>query len=103
MRNMVPDGCTVLILQRRNGWDLNGHAEVHENDWTAELKVPVKILEKNLRTAEFRRRSYFTCNFYKISESKEAEHYASYSPILSSVPSFHVPEFFADAKIVRQK
>ena len=79
------------------------HAEVHENDWTAELKVPVKILEKIYGPLNLGEGSYFTCNFYKISESKEAEHYASYSPILSSVPSFHVPEFFADAKIVRQK
>ena len=79
------------------------HAEVHEDDWTAELKVPVKILEKIYGPLNLGEGSYFTCNFYKISESKEAEHYASYSPILSSVPSFHVPEFFADAKIVRQK
>ena len=99
---MVPDGCTVLILQaERVGFEC--HAEVHENDWTAELKVPVKILEKIYGPLNLGEGSYFTCNFYKISESKEAEHYASYSPILSSVPSFHVPEFFADAKIVRQK
>ena len=69
------------------------------------MKVPVKNFGKDLRTAEILGEgSYFYMQiFIKISESKEAEHYASYSPILSSVPSFHVPEFFADAKIVRQK
>ena len=50
------------------------HAEVHENDWTAELKVPVKILEKIYGPLNLGEGSYFTCNFYKISESKEAEH-----------------------------
>ena len=39
------------------------HAEVHENDWTAELKVPVKNFGKDLRTAEFRRRKLFYMQF----------------------------------------
>ena len=60
---MVPDGCTVLILQRRNGWEFECHAEVHENDWTAELKVPVQNFGKDLRTAEFRRRKLFYMQF----------------------------------------
>lgn len=79
------------------------HVEVHENDWTAELKVPVRILEKIYGPLNLGEGSYFTCNFYKMSETKEIEHYASYSPILSSVPSFHMPEFFADAEIVRRE
>ena len=67
------------------------HAEVHENDWTAELKVPVKILEKIYGPLNLGEGSYFTCNFYKISESKEAEHYASYSPISVSYTHLTLP------------
>lgn len=79
------------------------HAEIHENDWCAELKIPVWLLEHLYGPLELGDGSYFTCNFYKISETKECEHYVSYSPILSSVPSFHMPEFFADAEIVERK
>lgn len=44
--------------------------------------------------------SSFWCNFYKISEAAEIEHYASYAPIRTEIPSFHLPEFFATADIV---
>ena len=44
--------------------------------------------------------STFYCNFYKISESKDIEHYAAYAPITSPVPSFHMPEYFAEAVLV---
>ena len=79
------------------------HAEVHENDWTAELKVPVKILEKIYGPLNLGEGSYFTCNFYKISESKEAEHYASYSPILSMCRVSMYRNFLPTLSIVRQK
>ena len=36
-------------------------------------------------------------------EKKEIEHYASYSPILTDIPSFHLPEYFAQAVIVSKK
>ncbi len=44
--------------------------------------------------------SNFWCNFYKISEAAKIEHYASYAPIRTEVPSFHLPEFFATADVV---
>lgn len=42
----------------------------------------------------------FTCNFYKICESKQLEHYASFAPIISDKPNFHLPQFFEAAIIV---
>ncbi len=77
------------------------HSEIHENDWSAELKIPVTLLERIYGQLNLGEGSFFTCNFYKISETKEVEHYASYAPISSGVPSFHVPEFFAEAEIVK--
>lgn len=47
------------------------HAEVHENDWTAELKVPVKILEKIYGPLNLGEGSYFTCNFIKFQSQKK--------------------------------
>ena len=64
------------------------HAEVHENDWTAELKVPVKILEKIYGPLNLGEGSYFTCNFYKISESKEAETLCILFPYLIECAEF---------------
>lgn len=78
-------------------------AERGEEEWCVYLTVPVSVLEKIYGPLELGEGSRFTCNFYKISETKETEHYASYSPILSGVPSFHVPEYFADAVIVKRE
>lgn len=39
----------------------------------------------------------FYCNFYKISETPEMEHYASFAKIGSETPNFHLPEYFAKA------
>ena len=36
----------------------------------------------------------------KISEAADIEHYAAYAPITSPVPSFHMPEYFAEAVLV---
>lgn len=39
------------------------------------------------------------CNFYKISETPEIEHYASFAEVGSSTPNFHMPQYFARAVI----
>lgn len=75
-------------------------AEINDNQWSVEMRIPVWVLEKVYGPLDLGEGSYFTCNFYKISETAEIEHYASYSPILTSIPSFHLPEFFAEAEIV---
>ena len=71
-----------------------------EDRWSTELRIPVSILEGIYGPLHLGAGSSFTCNFYKISETAEIEHYASYSPIRSETPSFHLPEFFASAEIV---
>lgn len=76
------------------------HAQMEENEWSVEMRVPVWLLEKVYGNLDLGEGSYFTCNFYKISETAEIEHYASFSPILTSIPSFHLPEYFAEAQIV---
>lgn len=77
-------------------------AEIKEDRWSFALRIPVTVLERIYGPLNLGEGSVFECNFYKISETKEIEHYASYSPIQSRVPSFHVPEFFAEAVITAQ-
>lgn len=78
---------------------LRSRTEVEENRWTWSIRIPVRVLEDIYGQLHLGEGSTFTCNFYKISETKEIEHYASYSPILSDIPSFHLTEFFETAVI----
>lgn len=74
-------------------------AAITENNWMVELKIPLAVLEQIYGSLSLKKGSTFSCNFYKISEDAEIEHYASYSPILTDTPSFHLPEFFAAATL----
>lgn len=75
-------------------------AEIEEGHWSVSFRLPIATLESIYGPLNLGEGSYFTCNFYKISEAKEIEHYASFAPIKSLIPSFHLREFFAEAKIV---
>ena len=80
---------------------LRSSTEVEKDRWTWNIRIPVTVLEDIYGPLYLGEGSTFTCNFYKISETKEIEHYASYSPILSDIPSFHLTEFFETAVIER--
>ena len=74
-------------------------AAVEEDRWSFELHIPLWILDEVYGPLNMGKGSRFTCNFYKISESKEIEHYAACFPIRSEIPSFHMPEYFGEAVI----
>lgn len=75
--------------------------KVEKDRWIWDLRIPVSVLEDIYGPLCLEEGSTFTCNFYKISETKETEHYAAYAPILSDIPSFHLPEFFETAVLVK--
>lgn len=78
-----------------------GHrAEILDDRWSIEAKLPVELLEKVYGPLHLDDGSVFYCNFYKISETAEIEHYASCFPIKTEIPSFHLPEYFGEAVIV---
>ena len=68
-----------------------------EDHWSASVHIPLSILEHIYGPLDLKKGSTFYCNFYKISESQDIEHYAAYAPIISPVPSFHMPEYFAES------
>lgn len=74
-------------------------AEIAEDCWTADIRIPICVLEHIYGPLTFQSGDVISCNFYKISETKDVEHYAAYAPILSSIPSFHLPEYFASAML----
>ncbi len=77
-------------------------AKIEKDYWTWNIRIPVSVLEDIYGPLHLKEGSTFTCNFYKISEAREIEHYASYAPILSETPSFHLTEFFETAVITKK-
>lgn len=78
---------------------LNCKAEVEEEQWNVSLMIPIEILEYIYGELYLKEGTKFNCNFYKICETKENEHYASYEYVKSKNPNFHLPEYFAEAVI----
>lgn len=74
-------------------------AEQGMTGWKICLHIPGCILKKVYGMVHLESGTRMACNFYKISETKSIEHYASFSPIVSESPSFHLPEYFAKAVI----
>ena len=62
--------------------------------------LPISLLTMVYPGLTLQSGSRFTCNFYKIKESQGLTHFASFAPIPVAEPSFHLPEYFAQAQIV---
>ncbi len=75
------------------------HAQINEGSWGIRLVLPVKLIRAIYPDAPLNADSLFTCNFYKIKESAGQTHFASFSPIPTPEPNFHLPEYFAKAYI----
>lgn len=74
-------------------------AVIDADSWTALLRIPMELICEIYEINPLKKGDRFTCNFYKISEDPSIEHYASYAPIISEKPDFHLPEFFDEAVI----
>ncbi len=70
------------------------------DSWSVLLKVSMEMICNIFSIEPLKTGDSFTCNFYKICESKNPEHYASYAPIVSDRLNFHLPQFFETAVIV---
>lgn len=78
----------------------NCHAEILEDRWHVTLLVPLPLISSLCKIDTFSSGDRFFCNFYKISETPEIEHYAACWPIESEVPNFHLPACFGPAVLV---
>jgi len=77
----------------------NVNATIEPDRWTAELLVPLPLLERH-GIRPMNAGDTFFCNFYKISEDPTIQHYAAFCPIPTETPNFHLPTHFARAVIV---
>lgn len=66
---------------------------IQADKWSCELLVPRSLVKSIAGYDAFD--GIFALNLYKISESKEVEHYISFNRIEVDKPNFHLPEFFA--------
>ncbi len=80
-------------------WRASCKAERRADSWSVLLEIPMEMICKIFDIEPFQAGDQFTCNFYKICGSSDGEHYASYAPIISENPNFHLPHFFETAII----
>lgn len=78
---------------------LHCQASIEENCWKIRLFIPITLLEAVYPGLSLHAGSIFTCNFYKIKESTGLTHFASFAPIPTEEPNFHLPEYFSEAHI----
>jgi hypothetical protein len=74
-------------------------ANMEEDCWNITLILPMELICEVYQIQPLHKGDNFTCNFYKISEDPSIEHYASFAPIDSIEPNFHLIEFFEKAVI----
>ena len=74
-------------------------ADRQEDSWTLTYLIPESYLKEEAGVEKLDGETEFYCNFYKIAQTPEIEHYASWSPIDNPTPNFHLPVFFAKAQI----
>lgn len=74
---------------------LNIITKINEKDWSVDLLIPRELVTKICSYDPFLVDNLFAFNLYKISETKDIEHYASFSKVESETPNFHQPKYFA--------
>lgn len=72
---------------------------IDEGKWSVSFLIPERFLCEECGIGNINADTEIYCNFYKISESEEIEHYGSFSRIESETPNFHLPVCFAKAII----
>ena len=74
-------------------------AEQKADSWSVSLVVPRAFIAALAGYDAFAVGQTFALNLYKISETKEHEHYVAFNPVEVPTPNFHLPEFFALTRV----
>jgi hypothetical protein len=69
-------------------------SEDHLSDWSLTIAIPLDLI--GLETE-----NKFMANFYKCGDETKVPHYISWSPIKTSSPDFHRPEYFSRLELER--
>lgn len=71
----------------------------NDNTWCIDLVVPRNLIKELAQYDAFSPEHTFALNLYKISESKDIEHYIAFNKVDVPTPNFHLPQYFALCQI----
>ncbi len=80
--------------------DLNIRPKITPHGWQILFLIPESVIYFFQPKARWKKTRHIYCNFYKLSEHPDIEHYGSFAPVPLPTPNFHRPDFFAKARIV---
>ena len=66
--------------------------------WTVEYRIPVALLERYCQVIKPAPHAVWRANFYKCADNTSHPHWLTWSPVNSSKPNFHLPQFFGVLK-----
>lgn len=70
-----------------------------DSSWSVDFVVPRSLIKGLTKYDAFSPEHTFALNLYKISESKDIEHYIAFNKIDVPEPNFHLPQYFALCQI----
>ena len=71
------------------------NVEILPDRWQITLLFPQTVLTQYFPDFHAENGTNIRLNFFKLAEGEEMTHFASYAPIQSPKPDFHLPQFFA--------
>lgn len=89
-----------MNLTREQLLALNIQPKTTPLGWQIYFFIPESLIREFQPRAHWRRTKRLRCNFYKLSESPDNEHYASFAPVEAPESNFHDIRSFADALII---
>ncbi len=88
-----------VFLTDKQYEDTGVTAVMEDDRWYLEVLFPEEVLLQVCDFESIKQGRAFYCNFYKIAEAENGQHFGAFSPIESEIPNFHLPVFFAEAHI----
>lgn len=80
---------------------LEKSVEIGDASWSIRFKVPEALMNVVYGEVDLKEGSRFVLNFFKVYEGGEPCQYGAYADISIPLPSFHEPEYYGEAMLVR--
>jgi len=68
-------------------------------EWSVILRIPYLVIAKCFENVKLQKGSDMSFNLYKICEMEDNRHFISHTFIPTETPDFHMPQYFAHAKL----
>lgn len=78
---------------------LDFRAVKNTDTWCIDVFIPLSLIETYFHISSYQSGDCIPLNFFKLAEGTESTHFASFAPIDSPEPNFHLSQFFAQGII----